>query len=299
MPISPSSFCFSCLSFCGSSFSVRVFGKKIVRFSFAGSFDITNMCRHSSVLRPLRKASSTFAKRSSRAVQVVSFDATDTMIANGEPFNDVYSRVAFDHGVNVHPAVIASAFPKYMSSLSASYPCFGFNTIGPFEWWKRIVVGCLQEGSSVQVDREKGEKIAQRLFDFYATARAWRITDPKLRSVLNQLRQNGVGVVVVSNSDARLRTILEDFNLYSLFDVVVASGEVGVEKPSPQIFEMVLNHYHLSDASQLLHIGDNLKKDYLAARDFGANALLFDPHSTNQDLSDAEKISSFSELKVE
>ncbi|KAK6741603.1 hypothetical protein RB195_009458 [Necator americanus] len=105
------------------------------------------MCTHSSVLLPLHKACSTFAKRSSRAVQVVSFDARDTMIAMQKPFNDVYSRVAADYGVNVHPDVIASAFPKLMKSLSASDPCFGFNTIGPFEWWKRIVVGCLREAN--------------------------------------------------------------------------------------------------------------------------------------------------------
>ncbi|KAK6741605.1 hypothetical protein RB195_009458 [Necator americanus] len=214
------------------------------------------------------------------------------MIAMQKPFNDVYSRVAADYGVNVHPDVIASAFPKLMKSLSASDPCFGFNTIGPFEWWKRIVVGCLREGCSVQMDREKEDEIAQRLFNFYATASAWRIIDPKLR-------QNGLGVAVVSNFDARLRKILEDLDLYSLFDIVITSGEVGVEKPSPRIFEMVLDHYHLNSASQLLHIGDSFKNDYRGATDFGANALLFDPYSTNQDVPYADKIASFSELKIE
>ncbi|KAK6741606.1 hypothetical protein RB195_009458 [Necator americanus] len=157
----------------------------------------------------------------------------------------------------------------------------------------------LRQGCSVQMDREKEDEIAQRLFNFYATASAWRIIDPKLKSVLVQLRQNGLGVAVVSNFDARLRKILEDLDLYSLFDIVITSGEVGVEKPSPRIFEMVLDHYHLNSASQLLHIGDSFKNDYRGATDFGANALLFDPYSTNQDVPYADKIASFSELKIE
>ncbi|EYC27890.1 hypothetical protein Y032_0008g235 [Ancylostoma ceylanicum] len=62
-----------------------------------------------------------------------------------EPFNKVYARIASDYGIDVHPADIASCFPKYMKDLSHNHPCFGFGSIGHFEWWKRIVIGCLQE----------------------------------------------------------------------------------------------------------------------------------------------------------
>ncbi|VDM71921.1 unnamed protein product [Strongylus vulgaris] len=87
--------------------------------------------------------------------------------------------------------------------------------------------------------------------------------------------------------------------LYELFDMIIASGEVGVEKPNPDIFEMVLKRYHLSDASKMLHIGDNVQKDYRAARHFGASALLFDPLSLNAEVASTDKITSFTELRVE
>ncbi|VDK66376.1 unnamed protein product [Cylicostephanus goldi] len=154
-------------------------------------------------------------------------------------------------------------------------------------------------GCSTKIGEEKGEKIAHDLFDFYAEGSAWRLTDPKLKSVLKQLRENGVGIVIVSNFDCRLKKILQDMGLYELFDMVVASGEVGVEKPNPDIFELVLQRYHLHDASQMLHIGDNVQKDFQAARQFGASALLFDPLSVNAEVSSADKITSFSELTVQ
>ncbi|KHJ92475.1 HAD hydrolase, REG-2-like, family IA [Oesophagostomum dentatum] len=253
------------------------------------------------ILRPLRKACSTFTSTSStaREVQVVSFDVNDTLISEGEPFNEVYSRVASDNGVDVNPDSIANSYPKYMKDLSDKHPCFGFSSIGDFEWWKRIVVGCLQEGCSTKINRDTANEIAHDLYDFYATAKAWKLIDPKLKSVLENLRKKGVGLVVVSNFDARVRSVLQEFGLYDLFDVIVASGEIGVEKPSPKIFEKVQEHFQLSNASQMLHIGDNVEKDYRAALDFGANALLFDPLCINAEVSPADKISSISELRVD
>lgn len=103
----------------------------------------------------------------------------------------------------------------------------------------------------------------------------------------------------MSNFDGRLKEILQHLDLYHSFDLVVASGEVGVEKPNPKIFQIVLDHYHLCNASHLIHIGDNVKKDYQAARDFGARALLFDPFLINHDVSSTHKITSFSELTLE
>ncbi|KAE9417240.1 hypothetical protein Angca_004419 [Angiostrongylus cantonensis] len=231
-------------------------------------------------------------------VKVVSFDATDTVITMDEPFNIVYSRVASDRGVPVDSSLVATSFLKYMKNLSVSHPCFGFGSIGHVEWWKRLVVGCLEEASAAPIPPLKAEEIAQYLFHFYSSGTAWRIVDPELETFINTLRRKEVGVVIVSNFDGRLRKILQDMNLYSLFDLIVASGEVGVEKPSPSIFEKVTNHYRLSNASELLHIGDSVQNDYLAARNSGANAILFDRSSLNNDVSELDKISSFSQLQI-
>ncbi|KAJ1345872.1 hypothetical protein KIN20_000498 [Parelaphostrongylus tenuis] len=232
------------------------------------------------------------------SVKVVSLDAMDTVIAMDEPFNVVYSRVANDHGFAVDSSLLATSFLKHMKILSKDHPCFGFNSIGHVEWWKRVVVGCLKEASATSIPRLKANEIAEYLFNFYSDGNAWRIVDPELNAFINSLRRKRIGVVIVSNFDDRLEKILQDLNLYSLFDLIVASGEVGVEKPSPSIFELVKNHYRLSDASELLHIGDSVQKDYLGAKNFGANAILFDRCSLNNDVPKVDKISSFSQLLI-
>ncbi|KJH47807.1 HAD hydrolase, REG-2-like, family IA [Dictyocaulus viviparus] len=256
-------------------------------------------CSMREISRTLHRFYTSFnISKSTNSVKVVSFDVMDTIIAMNEPFNVVYSRVANTYGFPVDPSLVAVTFPKYMRTLSATHPCFGFHSIGYFEWWKRVVLGCLEEAIGESIPREKAVDIAKDLFEFYATANAWHIVDPKLEAVINNIRWSGISVVIVSNFDGRLKKILQELDLYSLFDFIVASGEVGVEKPSPNIFRLVTNHYQLLSSSELLHIGDSVENDYLAAKNFGANALLFDPSSLNNDVSKADKISSFSQLTV-
>lgn len=60
------------------------------------------------------------------------------------------------------------------------------------------------------------------------------------------------------------------------------SGIVGIEKPDPRIFEMALQKAGGIAPEQALHIGDNLRKDYLPARSIGMHALLLDRFQTNE-----------------
>ncbi|KAK6052939.1 hypothetical protein COOONC_09557 [Cooperia oncophora] len=83
-----------------------------------------------------------------------------------------------------------------------------------------------------------------------------------------------------------------------MFDIVLASGELGIEKPDPRVFQLVADHFGIRP-SELLHIGDTVKKDYKGATDFGANAVLFDPSSADCDVPSNHRITSFSQLKVE
>ncbi|VDL71648.1 unnamed protein product [Nippostrongylus brasiliensis] len=245
----------------------------------------------------LRRTSCTISLPTS--VRVVSFDAMDTVITMSEPFNIVYSRVLKDFGFYVDPPRVAATFSKYMESLSSSYPCFGWNSIGDYEWWKRVIQGCLTEACVSTIPSDDIAAIARRLFGFYTTTNAWRIVDPELENVITKLRERGIGTAIVSNFDTRLRQILLNMNIHHLFDVVVASGEHGVEKPDPNIFKIITDHYGLSSPSELLHVGDSYRNDYQGAKNFGAHAILFEPYGKNRDVFATRRIMSFTELNVE
>lgn len=72
----------------------------------------------------------------------------------------------------------------------------------------------------------------------------------------------GMKLAVVSNFDTRLRAILRDLDLLRLFDSVVISAEVKVEKPNPAIFELACSQLGVSVA-QALVLGDDRRCAYI------------------------------------
>jgi len=72
---------------------------------------------------------------------------------------------------------------------------------------------------------------------------------------LASLRSAGLALACVANWDRSLHEHLERLGVHACFDHVVASAEVGFEKPDPRIFEHVLARLRVPPA-RALHIGD-------------------------------------------
>lgn len=66
----------------------------------------------------------------------------------------------------------------------------------------------------------------------------------------------GMKLAIVSNFDTRLRPILHQLGLDQLFDSVLISAEIGVEKPNPTIFEMACQQLGVLP-EQTVHVGDD------------------------------------------
>ena len=60
------------------------------------------------------------------------------------------------------------------------------------------------------------------------------------------------------------------------FEFVIDSGEVGVEKPDPRIFQIALERMGVS-AADALYVGDLYEVDVVGARAAGLDVVLLDP----------------------
>lgn len=94
---------------------------------------------------------------------------------------------------------------------------------------------------------------------------------------LEEFRNRKIRLGVISNFDRRLRNVLESFNLSSYFEIMLLSGEIGVEKPNNQIFKKAAKFFQISDMEEMLHIGDDEDKDFNGALKAGARAALLNP----------------------
>jgi putative hydrolase of the HAD superfamily len=94
-----------------------------------------------------------------------------------------------------------------------------------------------------------------------------------VRPALEALRARACRLVVVSNWDISLHSVLERLSVTPLLDAVVTSAEVGARKPSPAIFELALSLAG-ADAGDAIHVGDSVGEDVAGARAAGIEAVL-------------------------
>jgi HAD superfamily hydrolase (TIGR01509 family) len=101
----------------------------------------------------------------------------------------------------------------------------------------------------------------------------WSLVAPRSAESLARLRQAGLKLAVVSNSDGRVEQALEAAGLRQYFDVVIDSALVGVEKPDPRIFHAALEALGVAP-DEALYVGDLYEVDVLGARAAGLDAVL-------------------------
>jgi len=109
---------------------------------------------------------------------------------------------------------------------------------------------------------------------------------PDVRGCLEELTAAGFDVVIAGNQPARRQAQLAALHLPHR--VLVMSEELGVAKPDPAFFDRVQERAGLSDASDLLYVGDRIDNDVLvaAARGWRTCWLRRGPWGQLQDLPD-------------
>jgi putative hydrolase of the HAD superfamily len=84
---------------------------------------------------------------------------------------------------------------------------------------------------------------------------AFALFDDSL-DVLRQLTEAGLRLGIVSDWQKGLAHFCHELGLSSFFDVIVASAEVGCEKPDPRLFEAARVQLNVP-AEEILHVGDS------------------------------------------
>jgi putative hydrolase of the HAD superfamily len=120
-------------------------------------------------------------------------------------------------------------------------------------------------------------QLAPALSGSAGSDRLWSRVPSGLPESLGLLRDAGVTLMVVSNSDGSVERKLREVGLRDLFHGVVDSAVVGVEKPDPEIFRHALASSGRAP-ERTLHVGDLYAIDVVGARRAGIDAVLVDPH---------------------
>jgi HAD superfamily hydrolase (TIGR01509 family) len=118
--------------------------------------------------------------------------------------------------------------------------------------------------------------------------RFWSNLIPGVRDALDILKNEGLQLLVVSNSNGSIEGIMSDLGVRDYFDKIVDSHNIGFEKPDYRLFKHALE---ISNAvpEHTLHIGDLYHVDVRGAWSAGVHALLLDPYGDWKDV-DCERM---------
>lgn len=141
---------------------------------------------------------------------------------------------------------------------------------------------------------EGTEEIIDTLAEAHQRVGLWTVAIDGAVATVRALKESGHRLGVVSNAEGRVERDLEDAGFSGLFETVVDSHVVGVEKPDPAIFRIALARMSVPPESAVF-LGDVPAVDVAGARAAGLTAVLLDRHDLYAHV-DAPRLRSIAEL---
>ena len=147
------------------------------------------------------------------------------------------------------------------------------------------------------VPREKLGLVRDTLLRLHGERHLWSAMHPGTPAALARMRQAGLRLGVVSNSDGRVEEALAAAGIRADFEVIVDSRLVGFEKPDPRIFQAALEPLGIAPEG-VLYVGDIYEVDVVGARRAGMDVVLLDPagNHTGRDVQTAPSIAAVADL---
>src|ERR1700683_2896287 len=202
-------------------------------------------------------------------IRAIVFDVGGTLIYPAHPVGETYARFARAHGRKLPPEAPTPAFREAMKS-SAPRPKGTIPSDGNDRaWWKQIVQRSMHDNAFA--DSAAFEAFFEDVYLYFAKPEAWGIY-PEVLEVLEALRDRPVDLVVLSNWDARLHSVLDGSGLGEYLHHRFISAELGWEKPDPAIYPDGAEILPLSPRA-LLSVGDDSRNDVEGPRKAGWQAM--------------------------
>lgn len=195
-------------------------------------------------------------------VRAVIFDLDDTITdflsAADAAFMAAFSDIAEEHGVDV-----GELHARYMELFEEFYTLHleGHVNLEEFRVYRFSrafeLVGLPVDGSFLDLTVD---------FQFYYDHELK--TFPGVCDVLRELdRVFPLGLITNGPTDAQWRKI-NKFRLSEIFEVILVSGQLGISKPDPRIFDVALEGLRVAPEEAIM-VGNSLEHDYQGAMNAG------------------------------
>jgi putative hydrolase of the HAD superfamily len=136
--------------------------------------------------------------------------------------------------------------------------------------------------NQVGVPTELHEAMIDSLWSAHERFGLWTVAIPGGPEAVQAMKDSGLRIGVVSNAEGRVEVDLAAAGYEGMFETVVDSHVVGVEKPDPAIFKLALERMN-AEAATAVFVGDVPSVDVVGARAAGLAPVLIDRHDLYTD----------------
>ncbi len=95
--------------------------------------------------------------------------------------------------------------------------------------------------------------------------------------LLRNVKAKSKVALITNGLESVQKARLSNFNLNGYFDAILISGECGMSKPDPSIFQAALDLLGHRQKNSVLMIGDSLSSDIAGAENFGIDSCWYNP----------------------
>lgn len=219
-------------------------------------------------------------------VRALLLDAGGVLV---RPDFDRVTRTLAGHGVVVEASALREAEPRVKREIDR-LPGEGVSTDEQRSW---IYFDLLLRRVGVTPNDATDRALAE-LKAWHDRHGLWEEVPDGVAPALRRLREAGLRLAVVSNSNGTVRQLLGRLGLVELFEHVLDSAVEGIEKPDPRIFLRAVERLETSP-EEALFVGDIYNVDVVGGRRAGLRVVLVDEAGLYED-ADCPRVGSLADL---
>jgi putative hydrolase of the HAD superfamily len=212
------------------------------------------------------------------APRAVLIDAGFTLVSYD---GGTIATLAAEAGVRVDATRVEATEPHLRRELAThdwpQAPGSAAPVAGGARFFRRVL-----ELAGADVGASSLDAAAELIWDRHLVENVWTRLYDGIVPALQRLRERGLRLALVSNSEGTVEALIERLALSRYFDAVVDSWHVGVTKPDPAIFLHALERLGVG-AGEAVMVGDSMKADVGGAIAAGIRAVLIDPLDLHAD----------------
>jgi putative hydrolase of the HAD superfamily len=206
-------------------------------------------------------------------IEIVFFDAGETILHPHPSFPELFARVCETNGLSIGAARVRDVQERLAPHLVDLGEATGVDKPSLSAEDSRTFWTYLYRRLLGELGIED-ESLVSTLYETFSHTSSYKLFDDAL-AALDEIAGAGYRLGLISNFERWLEEILIEEEVGHLFDVTVISGVEGVEKPDPRIYETALRRAAVAPAAAV-HVGDSPVLDVEPARAAGMTAVLLD-----------------------